>query len=189
MASSLASKIESILFISGRPLTHKQLADVTDASAAEVAAAVTELAEQYAAPERGVLLQQAGNTVQLATSGDNAALVQEFIKEETQGELSRAALETLTVIAYRGPVSRADIEQIRGVNCAIMLRTLLMRGLVVSTQATPKQQPNYEVTLDFLQFLGLRAVTELPDYEKLNSSEALQHVLEQPTGAATAPRA
>jgi segregation and condensation protein B len=86
-------------------------------------------------------------------------------------------LETLTIIAYRGPVSRAEIEQIRGVNCAIILRNLLMRGLVENQEDKKKMQTVYNITFDFLQFLGLKEQSELPDYAKLNSSESLEKIL------------
>src|SRR3989338_3080090 len=110
----------------------------------------------------------------MVTSAENSQLVQDYIKEETTGELSRAALETLTIIAYRGPVSRAELEQIRGVNCAIILRHLLIRGLVEADQDRKKMQLVYNITFDFLKFLGLNQQSDLPDYAKLNSSESLE---------------
>ena len=98
---------------------------------------------------------------------------------ETTGELTRAALETLTIVVYRGPIGRAELEQIRGVNCAIILRNLLIRGLVTSEARKEKLETVYQVSLDFLKFLGLRTPQELPDYEKLNSSENIEKLLQQ----------
>jgi len=160
-------------------LTYKQLAELADAELATVKEAVAQLSKDYADPERGMMVQQAGGSVSFATAGQNSKLIAQFIKSETTGELTRAALETLTIISYRGPVARAEIEQIRGVNCAIMIRTLLIRGLISSRQDKPKAAPLYEVTHDFLRYLGLRQTAELPDYEKLNSSENLTKLLNQ----------
>jgi len=177
--SSLKSKIESLLFITNQPFTVKKLATLTESKPVEVEAAVNELINEYNQPGRGINLQKIEDKIQMATSSDNTKLVKDFIKEETTGDLSRAALETLTIVAYRGPVSRAEIEQIRGVNCAIILRNLLMRGLVESKTDNKKMLVTYNVTFDFLKFLGLNQQAELPDYEKLNSSESLQKILTQ----------
>jgi len=175
--SNLKSKIESILFISNQPLSVKKLIDLTKADKDKVLSAIAELTNDYNVSEKGIQIQKIGDKIQMVTSADNAELVKDFIKEETTGELSRPALETLTIVAYRGPVSRAEIEQIRGVNCAIILRNLLIRGLIESTQDSKKMQVLYNITFDFLKFLGLNEQSELPDYEKLNSSESLEKIL------------
>ena len=175
--SSLKSKIESLLFISNAPFSLKKLADVTKTDQDRVKAAVDELIKDYDGRDRGMNIQRIGDKVQMATEPDNAKLVKDYIKEETTGELSRAALETLTIIAYRGPVSRAELEQIRGVNCAIILRHLLMRGLIDSQDDKKKMQTIYNITFDFLKFLGLSEQSRLPDYDKLNSDTNIQKVL------------
>src|SRR3989339_337094 len=128
--SSLKSKIESLLFISNTPFSLKKLADVTKTEIAQVKAAVDELIKEYTARAGGMTIQRIGEKIQMSTQPDNAKLVKDYIKEETTGELSRAALETLTIVAYRGPITRAELEQIRGVNCAVILRHLLIRGLI-----------------------------------------------------------
>ncbi|OGY49088.1 MAG: SMC-Scp complex subunit ScpB [Candidatus Buchananbacteria bacterium RIFCSPHIGHO2_02_FULL_45_11b] len=175
---TLKSQIESLLFITNQPFKIKKLADLTKADKKDVEAAVAELIAEYNQAGRGVQIQKIGEEVQMATASDNAKLVKDYIKEETTGELSRAALETLTVVAYRGPVSRAEIEQIRGVNCAVILRNLLMRGLIESREDKKKMQMIYNITFDFLKFLGISGQKELPDYEKLNSDESLEKILE-----------
>lgn len=185
--ASLKSKIESLLFITNQPLTVKRLVELTKAETAAVQQALKALATDYQQAERGIMLQRTGDKVQLATIGDNAKLVKDFIKAETTGELTRAALETLTIVAYRGPVSRAELEQIRGVNCAIILRNLLIRGLIEVIDDKKKMQVTYTVTLDFLKFLGLHEPAELPDYQKLNSSEQLEKLL-NPSSPPTASR-
>jgi segregation and condensation protein B len=175
--ASLKSKIESLLFITNQPFTVKRLANLTNAEKDKVEAAIKELVAEYNQAEKGIQIQQIGDQVQMVTHADNTKIVKDFIKEETTGELTRAALETLTIVAYRGPISRAEIEQIRGVNCAVILRNLLMRGLVEKTDDKKKMQAVYNITFDFLKFLGLNQASELPDYEKLNSSESIEKVL------------
>lgn len=176
--SSLKSKIESLLFISNQPLTLKKLASLTKAEKDKVEAAIKELMKDYNDQPRGVSVSKSGDKVQMVTGADNAQLVKDYIKEETTGELSKASLEALTVIAYRGPITRAELEQIRGVNCAIILRNLIMRGLIETKEDKKKMQTSYNITLDFLKFLGLNEQSELPDFEKLNSSEAIEKILQ-----------
>lgn len=175
--SSLKSKIESLLFISNQPFTIKRLVNLTNAEKEKVEQAVKELMAGYNQEDKGVQLQKIGDQIQLVTTAENAKLVKDFIKEETTGELTRPALETLTIIAYRGPISRAELEQIRGVNCAIILRNLLIRGLVESQEDKKKMQTLYNITFDFLKFLGLNEQSQLPDYEKLNSDKSLERIL------------
>ena len=177
--ASLKSKIESLLFISNQSFSVKKLVSVTKAEKDKVEAAIKELMADYNQEGKGVAVQKIGDKVQMVTSADNAKLIKDYIKEETTGELTRPALETLTIVAYRGPISRAEIEQIRGVNCAIILRNLLMRGLVEGKEDKKKMQTVYNITFDFLKFLGLNEQSELPDYEKLNSSESLEKIVNQ----------
>lgn len=175
--ASLKSKIESLLFISNQPFSIKKLVNITKSDKDKVETAIKELMTHYNQESKGVAIQKIGDKVQMVTAPDNAKLVKDYIKEETTGELTRPALETLTIVAYRGPISRAEIEQIRGVNCAIILRNLLMRGMVESKEDKKKMQTIYNITFDFLKFLGLNEQSELPDYEKLNSSESLDKIL------------
>ena len=177
--SSLKSKIESLLFISNQPLTVKKLVKSTKAEKEKVQQAIKDLTSEYQEKQGGILIQKIEDKVLMATADDNTKLVKDYIKEETTGELSKPAIETLTIVAYRGPVSRAELEQIRGVNCAIILRNLLIRGLVEQKQDTKKMQMIYNITFDFLKFLGLSEQSELPDYDKLNSSESLDKILNQ----------
>lgn len=174
----LTSKIESLLFVAARPMSVKRLTEVCDASKEEVSAALDELAAAYNAEGSGIRLLRNGNDVQMSTSPDNSRLVQDFLKDETTGELTKPSLETLTIVAYRGPVTKAELEQIRGVNCSLILRNLLMRGLVEAQGEPYDPQTTFRVTLDFLRFLGVAGVEELPDYDKLRSHENVVRVLE-----------
>ena len=110
------------------------------------------------------------------TAPTTTAVAQEFVKEEMTGELTKPSLETLTVIAYRGPVSKPELELIRGVNCSLILRNLLIRGLI--EEISDKQRGRrYQITMDFLKFLGVSSPSELPKYQELNAAEMLQQLL------------
>jgi segregation and condensation protein B len=179
---SVKSEIESLLFVSSRPLSAKQLAEATGHPKKEVEEALAALAADYDARDAsGVMLLRNGDEVQLATSAGNAELVKAFLKDESFGELTRPALETLTIVGYRGPLTKAELEQIRGVNCSLILRNLMIRGLVETEGGKtddPSAPATYRVTFDFLRYLGIRQMSELPDYENLRSDENLQKLLD-----------
>lgn len=174
---TLRSKLESLLFITPRPLTVKRLAELAGADIDAVEKELTTLAERYNGDESGLHLLRHANNVQFVSSPLNSKLVTDFIKEEQAGDLTRPALETLTIVAYRGPISKIQLDTIRGVNCALILRNLMIKGLVEAKQQKDKHQSTYQVTLDFVRFLGLNHISELPDYEKLNRDENLEQLL------------
>ncbi len=174
----LKSKIESILFVTNRPLTTKKLAEICGVNKKdEVVKAVEELAEDYASRDSGIRLLRHGDSVQMATSGETADLVREYLKDETTGELTKPSLETLTIVAYRGPLTKSELEQLRGVNCSLILRNLMMRGLVECEGEHGQPLTKYQVTMDFLRFLGVSSVEDLPDYSRLRSNENVERVL------------
>lgn len=175
----LKSQIESLLFISAKPVALSQLVEAMEKSEDEIKDALKQLADEYKENGRGIEIIRNGQKYQMVSHPDNAQLVQKFISDETSGELSRPSLETLTIIAYRGPISKLELERIRGVNCSLILRNLLMRGLIESKQDKDKNESAYSVTLDFVRFLGIGDVEELPDYAKLNSNDLLEQVLSQ----------
>lgn len=179
--SDLASKIESVLFVSTRPLTAKRLAEVVDTDVKKVDSALDELLKRYKEHGGGVMLVKAGKEYQMMSSGENAKIVQEFIREEFTGELTRPSLETLTIVAYRGPVTKPEIEQIRGVNCSLILRNLLIRGLIEEEHDKKLLAIRYRISMDFMRYLGLRDVPELPDYERLRKDTHLEDLLQKPT--------
>lgn len=181
----LSSKIESLLFVAARPMNVKRLVEVCGAEKEEVNAALEAIAAKYNVEGSGIRLLHNGNEVQMSTSPDNSKLVQEFLKDETTGELTKPSLETLTIIAYRGPVTKAELEQIRGVNCSLILRNLLMRGLVEAQGEPYDPQTTFRVTMDFIRFLGVAGVEELPDYDKLRSHENIVRVLEMANAPAS----
>ncbi len=173
----LKSKIESLLFISAKPMAISQLSVLLKAKKEEIKKAGDELVLEYKETKRGVQIIKNGNKFQMVSSSENARVVQEFIKDETTGELSRPSLEALTIIAYRGPISKIDLDRIRGVNCALIIRNLLLRGLVEAKTDKVKKEIYYTVTFDFIRFLGINDVKELADYERLHKDDTIDRVL------------
>ncbi|MCK5511056.1 SMC-Scp complex subunit ScpB [Candidatus Parcubacteria bacterium] len=173
----IKSKIESLLFISAKPMSIKQLAELIKKDKKEIEKAGLDLVDEYKNNKKGVQIIKNSSKLQMVSSPENAKLIQEFIKDETTGELSRPSLETLTIIAYRGPVSKIDLDRIRGVNCSLILRNLLIRGLIKAKNDSKKQETYYTITFDFIRFLGINDVRELPDYEKLSKDDTLDRML------------
>mgnify|MGYP001598415695 CR=1 FL=1 len=178
ISMSIKSKIESLLFISAKPMSARQLAGLTKKDLKEVKEAGDLLVEEYKKNGRGIQIIKNGLSYQMVSAPENAKLIQEFIKDETAGELTRPSLETLTIIAYRGPISKIDLDRIRGVNCALILRNLLLRGLIESKFDRKKNEYYYNITFDFIRFLGINNISELPDYERLNKDDTLDRMLE-----------
>ncbi|HDQ22907.1 MAG TPA: SMC-Scp complex subunit ScpB [Candidatus Uhrbacteria bacterium] len=176
---SLKSQIESLLFISPRPLAVKRIAELTGAKKDEVKKELRVIKEEYNQPGKGINLQKIGLKYQMVTNPENSQIVSGFIKEELTGELTPASLETLTVIAYRGPITKMELEIIRGVNCSVILRNLMMRGLVEEIKDKKNPVEKYRISFDFMRHLGIAEINQLPDYEKLNSNEALERLLNQ----------
>lgn len=163
------SIIESLLFVSGEPVALKNIARLLDISADEVEKSVEDLSKEYK-ENRGLKILNKDGEVQLVTSPENSEFVAKFMKRDMEQDLSRAALETLSIIAYRGPISRPAIEEIRGVNSSFSLRNLLLRGLIerVDNQKD-KRSFLYKISFDFLKLLGVQKNEDLPDYENLNN--------------------
>jgi|GEM_PF-35072 len=178
---ALATKIESLLFVSIRPLSVKELMDKTESKKKdEVENALVELIKKYNTDGSGITIQRIDDKVQMVTSKDTSEMISSHLKSEVTGELTPASLETLTVIAYRGPISKSELELIRGVNCSLIIRNLLIRGLVEEQKGGKDLVPSYQITFEFLRYLGLSTVKELPDYVHLNSDENLKQLLKTP---------
>jgi segregation and condensation protein B len=173
------ASLEAILFASSKPVSVRRLAELTETSADDVIAALTELAERLDAQESGIMLQRNGHDAELVTRPEAAELVKKTIKTEASGELTRPQLEALTILAYRGPMTRPEIEQIRGVQSALILRNLMIRGLVEEKEDARLGQPTFAVTFEFLNALGMPSVESLPEYEALRGHAAIADVLAQ----------
>ncbi|MFH1255647.1 MAG: SMC-Scp complex subunit ScpB [bacterium] len=174
----IKSKIESLLFISAKPMAASQMAELLKADKKEVIKNADELLADYKNGQAGVQIIKDGLKYQMVSSPENSKIIQDFIKNEIDGELSRPSLEALTIIAYRGPVSKIDLDRIRGVNCALILRNLLLRGLIEEKIDKKKSETYYTASFDFIRFLGLNDIKELPDYERLNKDDTIDKMLE-----------
>ena len=175
MAVSLTAALEALLFVSGKPMKIKALAGLVAASRAEVEEALRTLHTQYAEREAGLQLIFTEDSVQLYTAAAAHELVTGFLDDETQSDLTKPQLETLAIIAYRGPLLKEELEFIRGINCTMILRNLLLRGLVLETQTTNGLQ--YEVSGDFLAHLGVASVESLPQYQELHQHQQVEDAL------------
>ena len=174
---NIKQQLESILFVSSKFLKKSKLISVLNCTYEELDQAIVELNQQYEQTKSGLSLMHDGDRVQMTTSSEVSDLIKQYLKDERTGELSRPSLETLSIIAYRGPVTKVEIEMIRGVNCSLILRNLMIRGLVVERQDKKKDISVYQVTFEFMQYLGIKELKELPNFEKLNRDLKLGEVL------------
>lgn len=177
---NLKSIIETILFVRADPTDLKTLTRITKHTAKEVRGALGELIHEYA--ERGFVMLEKDDSWQFGSNPLNAQYVEAMTKSEFAQELSRSSLETLAVIAYKGPMSRVQVEYLRGVNSSFTIRNLLMRGLVERVE-NPKDARSYmyHVTFDFLKHFGLTHMDQLPRFEELRKHNI--EILEEKTDA------
>lgn len=182
--------LESLLFVSGEPLSFARLAKTLEVSEDDIAAYVQTLSEKYTQDaERGLMLIVKERKVEVATKPENASCIESLTKSALQENLSKTALEVLSIIAYRSPITRLEIESIRGVNCSFTLRNLLLRDLI-ERQGNPEDARGYVYlpTFRLLESLGLKHTSELPDYEALSQDERLKMILEdEPAAAVSEP--
>jgi segregation and condensation protein B len=161
-APTTVQLIESLLFIAGEPVTITQLAHALELAPDAVEAALDQLVA--ACRERGVRVQRSGEGVQLVSAPESAAVVERFLGVGPQPRPSAAALEALAIVAYRQPITRAQIEAIRGVDSSGVVRALLARDLIVESGRleTVGRPILYATTAEFLRQFGLSSLAELP---------------------------
>ena len=167
-SNSKIAELEALLFLHGEPLSFKKIAAVLDIKEEACAELVHALDEKLQEDARGGLhLVVDKEKVQLATKPTFGKLLEAFVREELTEELTPASVETLAIIAYLGPISRAKIEYLRGVNSSVILRSLMLRGLI-EREPDPEHASSflYKTTFDFMKHLGLRAENELPEFAK-----------------------
>ncbi|MFA5318347.1 MAG: SMC-Scp complex subunit ScpB [Patescibacteria group bacterium] len=175
----LKKQIESLLFISGKPLAPKKIAELIGdkVNVKDINKAIDELIKDYDERAGGIKIIKSASQIQMATSGENTEVIRNFIKDETTGELTKPSIETLTIIAYRGPIAKYELERIRGINCSLILRNLILRGLAEEKKDNKKREIYYSVTLDFLKYLGVSRVEDLPDYDRLSKNKDIDKFL------------
>jgi segregation and condensation protein B len=160
----LRTALEAILLVADEPVPEMLLAQVLERPTGEVAAALRELAADYTAGGRGFDLREVAGGWRYYTRSDCAPVVERFVRDGQEVRLTQAALETLAVIAYRQPVSRARVSAVRGVNCDGVIRTLVLRGLVEDGGTDPETSAIlYRTTGYFLERMGMASLEELPD--------------------------
>ena len=160
----LRASLEAILLVADEPVPTVVLAQVLERPRNEVAAGLRALADEYTADGRGFDLREIAGGWRFYTREDCAALVERFVTDGQEVRLTQAALETLAVVAYRQPVSRARVSAVRGVNCDGVMRTLTLRGLVEEAGTDPETSAIlYRTTGYFLERLGLASLQDLPD--------------------------
>src|SRR3989338_7326316 len=165
----LKHKIESVLFITGEPVSIKKLLVILNEKRENLEGALEELTKDYAS--RGIILIRKEDEWQFGTNPENARLVEDLAKSAFTEDLSRAALETLSIVAYKGPLTRLEIEFIRGVNSSFSIRSLLLRGLFERIE-NPKDARSYlyKISFDFLKHLGIEKVENLPEWDEYHKT-------------------
>ena len=177
----LSARLEALLFVAPGAVSYNQLAAALEISTREVEAGLAELEAFYAG--RGLRVQRHAGRVQLTSSPEVAPLVERFLGLEATSRLSRAALEALAIVAYQQPVTRPQVDAIRGVNSDGVLKGLLYKGLVeeIGRAETPGRPILYSTTPDFLQHFGLNSLEELPPLSQEPMEERVEEEIDEPT--------
>ena len=166
---NLESKIEAILFWKGEPMSRKKLSEILKVGETEVNESLEKLKKNL--KERGIVLLEKEKEITLGTAPELTNLIENLQKEELNKELSKASLETLSIVLYKNGVSRAEIDYIRGVNSSFTLRALSVRGLVEkTTDSKDNRRYIYKPSFELMSYLGIKSVTELPDYGSVSNS-------------------
>ncbi|MFA6354892.1 MAG: SMC-Scp complex subunit ScpB [Candidatus Paceibacterota bacterium] len=176
MAIELESKIEGLLYYKGEDISIKKLAELLTVSEESIENALNKLEHSFLG--RGLVLVRKEDRVILGITGELSSLIESIRKEEISKELSKASLETLSIILYKNNIARSEIDYIRGVNSSFIIRNLLVRGLiekVVDSKDTRRML--YRPTFDTLTYMGITSINQLPNYEQVVAS--LENTLNQ----------
>lgn len=173
----VTTTIEAVLFAAAKPIKLSELRKHLDLSEEVVREAIDDIAVRFNSETSGVHLIEHHGAVQFVSNAGAGEEVAKFLKKEASGPLTRPSLETLTIIAYRGPITKPEIELIRGVNCSLILRNLLIRGFIQEEMDTERLQPVYTLTHEFLQAIGTNRQEDLPEYEAFRTNEKINELL------------
>ena len=165
--SNIKLKIESVLLISGEGMNINRLTKLLKEKRSHIELALNELEGDY--KERGIRLLHKDEEWQFGTAPENTEIIESLVKSEFTEDLSKASLEVLSIIAYKGPITRAEIEYIRGVNSSYSVRNLMLRGLIERID-NPKDARSYlySISMEFLKYLGVEKDENLPQWEELH---------------------
>lgn len=171
--------IESILLISDKPISTKYLSERLEISTKDIKELIEKIKEKLNTKESGIHLIESWGKIQFTTNPECENIIKDIIKEELNSNLTDASLETLTIIAYRAPITKSEIEQIRGINCSLILKNLLIKGLIEYKFDKEKMTDIYNVTVDFMKYLGINSIEELPNYQNLNKNQIVEDIINQ----------
>ncbi|MDN7225846.1 SMC-Scp complex subunit ScpB [Planococcus liqunii] len=165
MKTTLSSKLEALLFVAGDDgLTMKQLQFLTEAEKVDILSSVEELTQRYKQPESGIMLKELAGVYQLVTKPEAAETIQKLVENPTSQALSQASLEVLAIVAYKQPLTRLEVEDLRGVKSEKPLHTLAAKGLIqeMGRAEGTGRAILYGTTNEFLNYFGLKDLGELP---------------------------
>jgi|SRR6056297_954269 len=174
--TNLKSIIESVLFISHKALSLNEIKRATGGEKQEIKEILNKLTKEYRQENKGMIIIENDNKYQMATNPKNAKVVKGFLKKQVSDDMTPASLETLSIVAYRGPIKKQELEKIRGVNCSIIIRNLLMKGLI---EEKNEDEEIYDISLEFMRRVGLSKRSELPEFEKLNKETPLKEFVNE----------
>jgi segregation and condensation protein B len=164
----LESKIEGLLFYKGEDISISKLAEILDVTVQNIEEALIKLQKSY--ENRGLVLVRKDDRVVLGIGKELSPLIESIRKDEITRELSKASLETLSIILYRNKITRSEIDYIRGVNSSFILHNLLIRGLIEKIiDSKDNRRVLYRPTFDTLSYMGVASIEELPDYSKIKN--------------------
>ena len=172
---NLIGALESIIFVSGdEGLSLKQIAEILDQEESSTLNLIDELKDKYSSEKHGVSLELLGGNYKFVTKKEYKPYLERMVDVEENGDLSQSALETLAIIAYNEPVTRIQVDEIRGVNSSYVIRRLLLRDLIKETGRSelPGRPILYSTTSKFLDYFGLSTIEELPKLEPIQEEEA-----------------
>ncbi|MBE0427039.1 MAG: SMC-Scp complex subunit ScpB [Nitrospirae bacterium] len=168
------SLIEAILFLSGEPVTVSILKDIIELPEVDIISLLEELIAEYKERNTGIMIVEVAHGYQMVTNPAYSEWIKKYSNKHISSRLSLPALETLAIIAYKQPIIRAEIEQIRGVNSDSAIRTLYEKRLIkiMGRKESPGRPFLYGTTREFLQYFGLKDLSELPTLKDLIREEA-----------------
>ena len=167
---SLKGVLEGILFVVGdEGITLEELTNILEIESEEIKKLILELKKEYENANRGIRLTILGDAFKLTTKKEHKMYYQKLLTEESNKTLSNSALETLAIIAYNEPITRVEVDEIRGVSSSLMIRKLVAKGLIkeVGKSELPGHPILYKTTNEFLDYFNLESITELPDIDEI----------------------
>jgi len=167
----IKSIIESILLVSEKPVKVKELAAVLELKSEEVVKSVKDLIEDY--KEKGIRITRKDNELFYTTAPENAKYISKYLNEELRSDLSQVALEVLAIVVYKQPITRVEVEEIRGINSDYLVRNLHIRGLIkeVGRKEAIGKPILYGTTLEFLNHFGLQDESQIPELQNITNQE------------------